>query len=164
MTRVLPVEHVDNELDVRENLRVSLNRDFSGSLSDVVGTEDELQRVGVAGFDQRELKVRAELGLHGANLVAAPRPNFLGRTLRGLGYTIFANVPNRHIGGIIRSRIRGWSGCTHRGHENPTGHGKFRLAHRDIRGIYCHDYSIPARYGHEKTALRRPEFLNVLRM
>ena len=40
----------------------------------------------------------------------------------------------------------------------------FDLAYRDIRGIYCHDYSIPARSGHEKTALRRPEFLNVLRM
>ena len=164
MTRVLTIEHVDNELDVRENLRVSLNRDFSGSLSNIVGTEDELQCVCVAGLNQRELKVRTELGLHGANLVAAPCPNFLSRTLRSFGNTVFANVPNRHIGGIIGFRIRGWSGSAHRCHKHPTGHGKFRLAYRDIRGVYCHDYSIPARFGHEKTAIRRSEFLNVLRM
>ena len=101
MTRVLTVKHVDNELDVRENLRVSLNRDFTGSLSNIVGTEDELQRFSVAGLNQRELKVRAKLGLHGANLVAAPRPNFLSRTLRGFGNTVFANVPNRNICGIV---------------------------------------------------------------
>src|SRR5699024_3713145 len=124
-------------------LLVTLNDDLaSGGRVHVIVTEHELQRLSVTRLDQSQREGGAKLGLDGADLLPAPSPDLLGRPLGGLDNTAGGPAADGHVSGVIRHRVRRGSVGAGRREEQPTRHGKIRLANGNVlTGRTNHRYS-----------------------
>src|SRR5699024_10955406 len=134
VTRVIAVQHVDNELAMRENLLVPLNGDLAIAGGHVVLTEHELQRVRVTRLNQSQRKRGAKLGLNGAALRAAPCANLLSGPLGRLSDALIGHIPDGHIRSIEGAIKACGTLGPHGGGKHASGTGKIQPANGHMAG------------------------------